>query len=246
MREIHHSTTPPFRNLINPSPRRGRWLRAVASRRKGSHRENEKSKTGVKTLPILNKEYAENPPLNPPAPLPLAGGTPPFKGGDLSGRRKGLNKTIKNKKENHSLPEKSQEIIIFNSLTVIRESPPMKKLHNRAYLKPYRKKLRNSMTVAEARLWNQLKKQQLEGRKFRRQHSIGKYIVDFYCPSEKLIIELDGSIHDNYLIYQKDIKRRKYLEDLGYTLLVFSNIEIRDQLDHVLAVIRYRFKDHSG
>jgi len=68
-------------------------------------------------------------------------------------------------------------------------------LNNINYLKDTRKYLRNNLTEAESLLWEVLKGKKLAGRKFRRQHSIGYYIVDFYCPSEKLIIELDGQHH---------------------------------------------------
>ncbi|MEL6536768.1 MAG: DUF559 domain-containing protein, partial [Bacteroidota bacterium] len=69
-------------------------------------------------------------------------------------------------------------------------------LHNRKYLKERRQALRNNLTSAEATLWIFLKGRQLEGKKFRRQPSIGNYIVDFYCPEEQLVIELDGGLHD--------------------------------------------------
>jgi len=69
---------------------------------------------------------------------------------------------------------------------------------NRKYLKSFRSSLRNKSTSAEAVLWNILKSKNLNGRKFRRQHSIGNYIVDFYCASEKLVIELDGNPHGEY------------------------------------------------
>ncbi|MFI5384261.1 MAG: endonuclease domain-containing protein [Methanosarcina thermophila] len=68
-------------------------------------------------------------------------------------------------------------------------------IKNISYLKARRKELRENLTPAEAALWNVLKSSQFKNRKFRRQHSIGKYIVDFYCPAEKLIIELDGAVH---------------------------------------------------
>jgi len=58
-------------------------------------------------------------------------------------------------------------------------------------------------------LWNILKSKKLEGRKFRRQHSIGSFIVDFCCPSEKLIVELDGAPHGEYVQIEKDIKRNQ-------------------------------------
>ena len=68
-----------------------------------------------------------------------------------------------------------------------------------------------------------LKSRNLEGRKFRRQYSIGSYIVDFCCPSEKLIIELDGDPHREYHKILKDENRDKYLESLGFTVLRFEN-----------------------
>lgn len=80
-------------------------------------------------------------------------------------------------------------------------------LNNRKYLKEFRKELRNNATKAESQLWKTLQKSQLEGRKFRRQHSIGNYIVDFYCPKEKLIVELDGQVHDNIMNEEYDTKR---------------------------------------
>ena len=66
---------------------------------------------------------------------------------------------------------------------------------NRKNLRDRRKKLRNNPTQAEGFLWGYLKNSQLEGRKFRRQSSINNFIVDFYCPEESLVIELDGDFH---------------------------------------------------
>ena len=68
-----------------------------------------------------------------------------------------------------------------------------------------------------------MKNRSLEGRKFRRQHSIGNYIVDFYCPSEKLIVELVGDPHGEYHKISEDIKRDEYLQDLGFIVLRFEN-----------------------
>ena len=98
-----------------------------------------------------------------------------------------------------------------------------KNLFNRKSLKSYRLSLRNRSTSAEAELWNILKSKNLYGRKFRRQHSIGNYIVDFCCPSEKLIIELDGDPHGEYHKIEEDKSRDKYLESLGFTVLRFEN-----------------------
>ena len=68
-----------------------------------------------------------------------------------------------------------------------------------------------------------LKSKKLDGKKFRRQYSIGYYIADFCCPSEKIIIELDGDPHGDYQLIQKDEKRDKYLESLGFTVIRFEN-----------------------
>ncbi|MBT8319810.1 MAG: DUF559 domain-containing protein, partial [Gramella sp.] len=73
----------------------------------------------------------------------------------------------------------------------------MKRIHNKKYLERFRKKLRKSLTPAEATLWKHLQNRKLKGRKFRRQHSIVNYIIDFYCPEERLAIELDGQGHYN-------------------------------------------------
>jgi very-short-patch-repair endonuclease len=107
------------------------------------------------------------------------------------------------------------------------------KLYNKKELKAYRIALRNKSTSAEVALWNFLKNSQL-GRKFRRQHSIGNYITDFCCPSEKLIIELDGNVHGEYSQIEKDEMRDKYLEDLGFRILRFENRLVFQEPDYVL------------
>ena len=115
-------------------------------------------------------------------------------------------------------------------------------LHNRPYLKKFRKELRNNPTKAENRLWRALRKSQLEQRKFRRQHSIDNYIVDFYCPSEKLIIELDGEIHNNSINSEYDFKRTEDLNKFGYRVLRFKNNEVFENLDLVLEAIKKEYK----
>ena len=98
-----------------------------------------------------------------------------------------------------------------------------KNLFNRKSLKSFRSFLRKRSTTAEAALWDILKSKQLDGRKFRRQYSIASYIVDFCCPSEHLIIELDGDPHGKYHKIQEDENRDKYLQSLGFTVLRFEN-----------------------
>jgi very-short-patch-repair endonuclease len=112
---------------------------------------------------------------------------------------------------------------------------------NRKKFKSFRRSLRNRSTSAEATLWGILKSKKLDGRKFRRQHGIGYYIVDFCCPSEKLVIELDGDQHGDHEQIEKDKKRDKYLEGLGFTVLRFENkFVFRDQ-DYITEEIRKIF-----
>ena len=83
-----------------------------------------------------------------------------------------------------------------------------------------------------------LKSKKPEGRKFRRQYSIGSYIADFCCPSEKLILELDWDPHGEYHKIQKDENRDKYLESLGFTLLRFENRFVFQEPEHLKDEIR--------
>ncbi len=117
----------------------------------------------------------------------------------------------------------------------------MKYIHNHPYLKQKRKDLRNNLTPAEIRLWTYLKNKQLEGRKFRRQHSIGNYIVDFYCPQEKLAIEIDGSVHKNSVNENYDLARTKFLNSNDITVIRFDNNEIFQDIENVLTAITKNF-----
>jgi very-short-patch-repair endonuclease len=98
--------------------------------------------------------------------------------------------------------------------------------------------LRNRSTSAEAELWEELKSKKLEGRKFRRQYSIGIYIVDFCCPSEKLIIELDGDPHGESQKIEKDEIRDNYLEGLGFIVLRFENRFVFQEPEYIKSEIR--------
>ncbi|MEL6539109.1 MAG: endonuclease domain-containing protein, partial [Bacteroidota bacterium] len=84
---------------------------------------------------------------------------------------------------------------------------------------------------------------QLEGKKFRRQPSIGNYIVDFYCPEEQLVIELDGGLHDNPGQAATDRYRQAHLEDLGFTVLRFPNEDIFHAMDAVLNKIKAHWRE---
>jgi len=111
-------------------------------------------------------------------------------------------------------------------------------IFNRKEMGKYRTTLRNNLTSAEASLWNLLKHRKVSGYKFRSQHSIGKYIVDFCCPQEMIIIELDGNIHGEYQQIAKDEIRDNYLKNLGFTVLRFENKYVFQDPEFVLNEIR--------
>lgn len=95
--------------------------------------------------------------------------------------------------------------------------------------------LRQQLTPAEEILWKTLRNRQLGDLKFRRQHPIGRFIVDFYCPSHKLIIEVDGEIHNQQQDY--DQTRTQKLQNFGYLVLRFTNDEVINDLSTVLQKI---------
>lgn len=117
-----------------------------------------------------------------------------------------------------------------------------KQLNNISFLKDRRRKLRNNLTTAEATLWRYLKGSQLEGRKFRRQHSFGKFIMDFYCPAEKLAIELDGGYHFTEEQQAYDEGRTRYLNEHGIRVVRFKNHEVLEDVERVLEEVRRGFR----
>ena len=119
----------------------------------------------------------------------------------------------------------------------------MKNIHNRKYLEERRKSLRKNLTPAEAALWKRLQSKKLEGRKFRRQHSIENFIVDFYCPKEKLIIELDGAYHLDFAQQNYDLERTERLEFLGFKVIRFENKLVFEDIEFVLEEISSHFKN---
>lgn len=120
-----------------------------------------------------------------------------------------------------------------------------KKIFNKKELKPRRKGLRNNSTYAEVFFWKQVKQSQLEGRKFRRQTSIVSYVVDFYCPEEKLIVELDGEVHFNEEAIKYDAERTEYLESLGLKVIRFENNEVLKNTEYVLSKIKEYFNNKT-
>jgi very-short-patch-repair endonuclease len=100
-----------------------------------------------------------------------------------------------------------------------------------------RKKLRNNMPIAERILWSRLKAKQLKGYKFRRQYSMGRYIVDFYCPQARLVVELDGESHIGEYMERYDQRRQRYVESLGVICLRFTNWDVYENAEGILEEI---------
>jgi len=97
-------------------------------------------------------------------------------------------------------------------------------LNNRPEMLPFRRKLRNRMTAAEVALWVMIKDRQLVGERFRRQFSVGHYVLDFYCPKYKLAIELDGAGHFTDEGREYDARRTEYLNSVGIRVIRFENL----------------------
>ena len=109
---------------------------------------------------------------------------------------------------------------------------------NKKEVKGLRRNLRNSMTPAEVALWSQLKAGKLDGTSWRRQFSVGNYILDFYCPQIRLCIELDG--HEHFTSVgdaQDDIRTEYLLKYHGIQTLRFENSDIFNHTEGVIGII---------
>lgn len=110
-------------------------------------------------------------------------------------------------------------------------------IHNKHTLKENRKFLRNNSTSAEATLWKCLRKRQLCGHKFRRQHSVANYILDFYCPEKHLAVELDGAQHFTNEGKEQDELRSEFLKLYNVKVLRFENKLVFENQETVLNII---------
>lgn len=102
----------------------------------------------------------------------------------------------------------------------------------------YGRELRQSATKAEKILWEYLRNRNLDGLKFRRQHPIDKFIADFYCHQKKLVVELDGAVHDDNMNAQYDEARTYELKGSGIKVIRFRNCEVENSISFVLNEIR--------
>ncbi len=113
-------------------------------------------------------------------------------------------------------------------------------LHNSAIGKLYQygRELRQSSTNAEKILWGYLRGRKLNGLKFRRQHPMDKFIADFYCHEKKLVVEVDGAIHDVKENAEYDKSRTRILEGSGIKVIWFRNEEVENKIELVINEIR--------
>lgn len=103
--------------------------------------------------------------------------------------------------------------------------------------------LRSNMPKAEIILWSKLKGKQLNGLKFRRQYSVEKFIIDFYCPQVKLAIEIDGDSHYAERAEIRDEERQKIIESYGINVLRFTNQHIYENVDGVVIRIMEKVEE---
>jgi very-short-patch-repair endonuclease len=109
-------------------------------------------------------------------------------------------------------------------------------------LKPFARNLRTNMTDAEQLIWSKIRRKQICDVQFYRQKNIGHYIVDFYCPKGKLIVELDGGQHYENKGMKKDQERDRYLQELGFTVMRFSDIDVLKNINGVMKRIHEHLK----
>ncbi len=102
----------------------------------------------------------------------------------------------------------------------------------------FSKALRRNQTEAEEIIWQCLRNRKILNFKFRRQHPVGKYIADFYCHEAKLIIEIDGGMHNNPENQEYDQKRTDELKKIGILVIRFKNEDVNNNLDEVINTIK--------
>jgi very-short-patch-repair endonuclease len=117
----------------------------------------------------------------------------------------------------------------------------VKRITTRQQIK-FARNLRHQQSDAERLLWGKLRGLQLNRVKFRRQHPIGKYVVDFVSLSKKLIIEIDGSQHNEEFVKEKDERRTRWLEEEGYLVLRFWNNDVLTNIEGIFTTIQEALK----
>jgi very-short-patch-repair endonuclease len=109
--------------------------------------------------------------------------------------------------------------------------------------KPAAREMRRAPTETEQLLWGKLRRRQLAGLHFRRQHPLGPYIADFFCVDAQLVIEIDGAIHERTDQIERDTLRSEGLKQIGVKVLRFTTADVMHRMDWVLARIRGAIDD---
>ena len=122
----------------------------------------------------------------------------------------------------------------------------MTQYFNRVSEKERRRSLRNNMPKSETVIWSKLKGRQLLGYKFRRQYSVDRYVIDFYCPELKLAVEIDGDSHFQNDVENNEKYRQAFIESFGVQFLRFTNEDVFKNLDGVIETVRRTALEISG
>lgn len=110
-------------------------------------------------------------------------------------------------------------------------------LYNKKELTIIRKKLRNNTTISEKLLWHQLRNKKL-GVKFRRQYSLGRFVLDFYCRELRLAIEIDGATHETIEEVERDRQKENFISQSKINLIRYTNIQIKEAMENVIINIQ--------
>ena len=113
----------------------------------------------------------------------------------------------------------------------------MTQFFNKSTEKAKRRRLRTDSPTAETKIWSSLRRKNVFGYKFRRQYSVGPYVIDFYCPALKLAVEIDGDSHFIGDAVEDDERRQAFIESFGIRFLRFTNQDVYDNLEGVLEAI---------
>ncbi|MBP6409040.1 MAG: endonuclease domain-containing protein [Fusobacteriaceae bacterium] len=119
-------------------------------------------------------------------------------------------------------------------------------IYNEKILESRRRDLRVKQTEAEKILWQKLRNRQINGFKFFRQCSIGKYIADFYCSELRLVIELDGSHHYEENVFEYDKIREEFMKSLDIQTIRFNNLDVFKSLDEVMERVYFEVRKSSN
>ena len=141
--------------------------------------------------------------------------------------------------------QKQGRIPLLNKEGIKGRSKTVTKVFNRSSEKARRKVLRNHLPQAEIILWSRLKARQIMGIKFRRQYSIGAFVVDFYSPELKLAIEVDGDSHMRQSAQEYDRERQSFIEQFGICFLRFTNNDVYKNLNGVVLRIMEVIEDRK-